>query len=267
MSRAELQRATPADGADRPLPQPGPRSAHGRQLVVVDFRAPEQLTIDLRADTAEVPWLSADEGLPGASRWQKTAKRLLDIVLGVLALSVLSPVLIVTALVVKLCSPGPVFYVQDRAGRLGEPFRCMKFRTMCVDAEAKRHELNGLNEVDGPVFKIRCDPRTTPVGRFLRKSSIDELPQLLHVLSGKMSLVGPRPLPVEEAAALTDWQAQRLLAKPGLTGIWQVSGRSDLDFHTWAQMDIEYIGDWSLWLDLKLLLRTVPAVLSGRGAY
>jgi lipopolysaccharide/colanic/teichoic acid biosynthesis glycosyltransferase len=139
---------------------------------------------------------------------------------------------------------------------------------MCRDAEAKRRELDEQNEVpDGVVFKIRHDPRITRMGRVLRRLSVDELPQLFHVLSGKMSLVGPRPPLPEEVAAYGAWEAQRLLVKPGLTCIWQVSGRSDLDFHTWVQMDIEYIRDWSLWLDLKLLLRTIPAVLSGHGAY
>jgi lipopolysaccharide/colanic/teichoic acid biosynthesis glycosyltransferase len=171
------------------------------------------------------------------------------------------------ALMVRLSSRGPVFYVSDRVGRRGRQFRFLKFRTMCYDAETKRHELDGQNEVDGPVFKIRVDPRITRVGRLLRKLSLDELPQFAHVLSGKMSLVGPRPPLPEEVAEYGAWEAQRLLVKPGLTCIWQVSGRSDLGFHTWMSMDIEYIRDWSLWLDLKLLARTPAAVLSGHGAY
>lgn len=267
IDRARLREGLLA-GENRSLPLP--RSKHhsppGRR-VVVDLRAPEQLTIDVREGAPETSWLQPGEGLPGASRWQKAAKRLVDMVLGIVALVALSPVFLFAALAVRLSSPGPVFFSQDRAGWRGEPFRFVKFRTMFSDAEARKEELGCRNEVDGPVFKIRSDPRTTRVGRVLRKLSVDELPQLFHVLSGKMSLVGPRPLPLEEAAALNEWQAQRLLVKPGLTGVWQVSGRSDLDFRTWVDMDVGYLRDWSLWLDLKLLVRTVPAVLSGRGAY
>ena len=249
------------------LAQPEPAAAPDRLRLVVDLRTPEQLAIDFREGAAETAWLRPDDGLLGASRWERAAKRLLDVVVGGLAIAMLSPVLLLAALMVKLGSPGPVLFAQDRTGWQGRGFRFLKFRTMGCDAEAKKHELDHRNEVDGPVFKIRRDPRITGVGRILRKLSVDELPQLVHVLSGKMTLVGPRPLPVDEAAALSSWEAQRLLVKPGLTGIWQVSGRSDLDFGTWARMDILYIRDWSLWLDLTLLLRTVPAVLSGRGAY
>jgi len=265
---ADAQYETAVESDRRPvLPEPEGGVVSDHLAVVVDLRAPEQLVIDLREGAAEALWLGPDEGLLGASRWERAAKRLLDVVVGGLAIAMLSPVLLLAALMVKLSSPGPVLFAQDRAGWRGRRFRFLKFRTMGRDAEAKRHELDDQNEVDGPAFKIRCDPRITGVGRVLRKLSVDELPQLVHVLSGKMSLVGPRPLPVEEAAGLGVWEAQRLLAKPGLTGIWQVSGRSDLDFGTWARMDIQYIRDWSLWLDLKLLVRTVPAVLSGRGAY
>jgi lipopolysaccharide/colanic/teichoic acid biosynthesis glycosyltransferase len=238
-----------------------------RLAVVVDLRTPEQLVIDLREEAAEPRLLIPEEGLLGAAGWQRAVKRLGDVLVGGLLLVGLSPVLLTAALLVVLSSRGPVFFAQERAGLQGRRFRFLKFRTMVCDAEARRCELEAHNEVDGPVFKIRRDPRITRVGRVLRKLSVDEVPQLLHVLSGKMSLIGPRPLPVGEAAGLSPWEAQRLLVKPGLTCIWQVSGRSDLDFRTWARMDIDYIRDWSLWLDLKLLLRTVPAVLSGRGAY
>ena len=187
--------------------------------------------------------------------------------IGALMLAALSPVLACAALMVKLSSRGPVFFAQERVGCRGRRFRFLKFRTMRDGAEEERCRLDGLNELDGPVFKIRDDPRITRAGRILRKFSVDELPQLFHVLSGKMSLVGPRPPLCEEVEAYSRWDAQRLLVKPGLTCIWQVSGRSNLSFHTWVDMDIEYIRRWSLWVDVKLLARTVPAVLSGRGAY
>ena len=252
----------------QPLARPALHVVPEHNGVVVDLRAaPEQLAIEIREETIERPFLASHEGLLGASQWERGVKRSIDVVGAVVAITVLSPLLVCAALMVKVSSRGPVFYAQDRAGWRGRPFRFLKFRSMCRDAHEKRHELDGQNEVDGPVFKIRDDPRITRVGRVLRKFSLDELPQLVHVLSGKMSLVGPRPLPTEEAAACDPWEAQRLLAKPGITCVWQVSGRSDLDFHTWVRMDIEYIRDWSVWVDLKLLARTVPAVLSGHGAY
>jgi lipopolysaccharide/colanic/teichoic acid biosynthesis glycosyltransferase len=265
--RAAPRSETAVERDQRPT-QPEPRAAPDHLRLVVDLRAPEQLTIDLQEGAAEAPWVMPNDGLLGASRWERGAKRLLDVVLAGLAVAVLSPVFLSAALMVKLSSRGPVFYAHDRVGCRGRRFRFLKFRTMCSDAEARRHELDGQNEVpDGVVFKIRKDPRVTRVGRVLRKLSVDELPQFIHVLSGKMSLVGPRPPLPEEVAAYGPWEAQRLLVRPGLTCIWQVSGRSDLDFRTWVRMDVEYIRDWSLWLDLKLLARTVPAVLAGHGAY
>ena len=262
-----MLRAVPATPVEldwpRPQPDPAPRAVDPG-AVVIDLRKPEQLAIDLRP---EAPFLRPTEGLLGASLLERAAKRLLDVTFSALAIAVLSPVLVAAAVMVAWSSPGPVFYAQDRVGCRGRRFRFLKFRTMCRDAEARRDELVDLNEVDGPVFKIRRDPRITTVGRVLRKLSLDELPQFFHVLSGKMSLVGPRPPLPHEVAAYNAWEAQRLLVKPGLTCIWQVSGRSELDFGTWVRMDIDYIRRWSLWFDLKLLLRTVPAVLSGRGAY
>lgn len=194
-------------------------------------------------------------------------KRTVDVVIAALALVVLSPVVLLTALVVKATSPGPVLFKQKRAGKDGREFDFYKFRTMEADAEAHREELIDLNEVSGPVFKIRDDPRMIPIGRFLRRTSIDELPQLWNVLRGDMCLVGPRPPIPDEVVEYSDWEIQRLAATPGITCIWQVSGRSELDFETWVRMDIEYIQKWSLWLDLKLLARTIPAVLSGEGAF
>jgi lipopolysaccharide/colanic/teichoic acid biosynthesis glycosyltransferase len=171
------------------------------------------------------------------------------------------------AAAVKLTSPDPMLFSQRRTGKHGREFSFHKFRTMGWNAEIKRDALLDLNEVDRPVFKIREDPLLTPVGRFMRHASIDELPLLWNVLRDEMSWGGPRPLPTEEAAQCSDWESQRLHVKPGITCIWQVSGRSDLDFESWVRMDLEYIEEWSLWFDLELLAKTIPAVLSGRGAY
>jgi lipopolysaccharide/colanic/teichoic acid biosynthesis glycosyltransferase len=206
-------------------------------------------------------------GLHAAARWQLTIKRAVDVIGASLALLLLSPVLIAAAIAVKLSSPGPVFYVSDRVGKDGVTFRFAKFRSMRSNAEYEKPHLVELNEATGPIFKVRDDPRMTKVGRVLRKLSIDEMPQLLHVLSGKMSLVGPRPPLPEEVVTYSEFEWQRLSVQPGITCIWQVSGRSDLDFDTWVQMDIQYIEEWTLSSDLRLLLRTVPAVLTGRGAY
>ena len=205
--------------------------------------------------------------LLGAAWWQLAVKRALDIVMSTLAIVVLTPLLLAVALLVIVTSPGPVFYVQERVGRGGQPFRMVKFRSMYRNAHDRREEHVGQNMHQGPIFKIRDDPRITPVGRAIRRLSIDELPQFFNVLMGHMSLVGPRPALPEEFLDYTERERERLLVKPGVTCIWQVSGRSDIDFQTWVDMDLDYIETWSLLLDLKLLVRTVPAVLTGRGAY
>lgn len=207
------------------------------------------------------------EGLLGAAWWRLAVKRTMDIVLSTLALVVLAPLLIAVALLVMVTSPGPVFYIHERVGRGAKPFRMVKFRSMYRNAHDLREDHVDQNMHQGPIFKIRDDPRITPVGRAMRKLSIDELPQFFNVLMGHMSLVGPRPALQEEFLDYTDRERERLLVKPGVTCIWQVSGRSDIDFHTWIDMDLEYIETWSLLLDLRLLVRTVPAVLTGRGAY
>ena len=194
-------------------------------------------------------------------------KRGLDVVGTVLGLIVLLPLFLTIALAIKLTSRGPVFFRQMRSGRGGKPFLIYKFRTMRVDAEERKQELLALNEQDGPAFKIRNDPRVTALGRFLRITSLDELPQLWNVLRGDMSLVGPRPLPCAEARACVSWQRQRLDVTPGLTCIWQVRGRSRVAFADWVRMDVEYIRKRSLWQDVKLLLLTVPAVIFRRGAH
>jgi exopolysaccharide biosynthesis polyprenyl glycosylphosphotransferase len=199
--------------------------------------------------------------------WPVLAKRALDFTVSLVALILLSPVLLIAAAVIKLTSPGPVFFMQNRVGLNKRRFRICKFRTMVADAEKKIRELEHMNEVSGPVFKIKHDPRITPLGRFLRKTSIDELPQLFNVLRGDMSLVGPRPLPVRDYEGFSkDWQRRRFSVRPGITCLWQVMGRSSIPFERWMELDLEYIDRWSLWLDLSILVRTIPAVLRGSGA-
>ncbi len=183
-------------------------------------------------------------------------------------LLLLSPVFLLTAIAVKFTSRGPVLFRQERGGRNGRPFTMLKFRTMRVGAETEQAELAARNELKGPAFKLSHDPRVTPLGHFLRRHSLDELPQLWNVLRGEMSLVGPRPLPLDEIGAIAAGaDRRRLSVKPGMTGLWQVSGRSDLaDFADWVRLDLAYIDQWSLWLDLKILLATIPVALLGRGA-
>jgi exopolysaccharide biosynthesis polyprenyl glycosylphosphotransferase len=193
-------------------------------------------------------------------------KRVIDVTGALLALLIAAPVLLIVAIAVKLEDGGPVFFVQQRSGLFGTPFPMLKFRSMCVDAEARRAALEARNEAEGPVFKIEDDPRITRVGRFIRRTSLDEFPQFWNVLRGDMSLVGPRPPLPSEVALYERWQMRRLSMKPGITCIWQVSGRSNLDFETWMRLDLLYIDTWSLFLDVKLLLRTIPAVVSGNGA-
>lgn len=203
---------------------------------------------------------------PNRSRAYLLTKRGMDLFVSVLGLIVSSPILLIAALAIKLEDPkGKVFYRQKRVGKNGSIFWCHKLRSMYADADARKAALMARNEMDGPVFKIRNDPRITKVGRVLRKLSIDELPQLYDVLIGKMSLVGPRPLPVSEAEACTAYQRQRELVKPGITCYWQVSGRNRLPFRKWIELDLKYIREQSLWTDLKILFRTIPAVLSGGG--
>ncbi len=200
--------------------------------------------------------------------WQGVIKQVIDFVGSLGALIGLSWFLALIALLVKLTSPGPIFFRQQRSGLNGRPFTLYKFRTMVTNAEQLKHELAAMNEMNGPVFKVTNDPRVTPVGKFLRKYSIDEFPQLFNVLRGEMSLVGPRPLPVDEVKRFNDLaHRRRLSVKPGLTCLWQVGGRNEVrDFKDWVRLDLEYIDNWSLWLDVKILCLTVPAVLAGTGA-
>ncbi len=194
-------------------------------------------------------------------------KRAIDLAMSVAVLALLVPSFLVVMLAIKLTSAGPIFFVQERIGLNKRRFRLYKFRTMVADAERQQAELEELNEVEGPVFKIRRDPRLTPIGRFLRRTSIDELPQLFNVLKGDMSLVGPRPLPVRDYEGFDeDWHRRRFSVRPGLTCLWQVSGRSSVGFDRWMELDMHYIDQWSLGLDLRILARTIPAVLWGTGA-
>jgi len=197
---------------------------------------------------------------------QLALKRLLDIAVAMLLLTLSLPALLVAMIAIKLTSPGSVLFKQERIGLNGRIFTLYKFRTMIADAHERRGEVSHLNEMTGPVFKAKDDPRVTAVGRFLRKFSLDELPQLWNVLKGDMSLVGPRPPIPEEVGAYQRWHRRRLSMKPGLTCLWQISGRNNVDFDRWMQLDLQYIDNWSPSLDLKILLRTIPAVLLGRGA-
>jgi exopolysaccharide biosynthesis polyprenyl glycosylphosphotransferase len=204
---------------------------------------------------------------PGLS-WALMAKGLIDVVGATVLVVATSPLFLLAALAIRITSPGPILFRQQRAGRHGRPFTMLKFRSMQTDAEMRRAELEAFNQMSGPVFKVEKDPRVTPVGRLLRATSIDELPQLLNVLQGHMSLVGPRPLPIYEVERFDNLaQRRRLSVKPGLTCLWQISGRNQItDFSDWVKLDLQYIDSWSLWLDIKILLQTVPAVLFGRGA-
>ena len=194
-------------------------------------------------------------------------KRTFDLLVSVISLIVLSPVLLVIALAIKLSSRGPVIYSSVRPGMAGKPFFCLKFRTMREHAEQIQDELEPLNELSGALFKIRDDPRMTRIGRLLRRFSLDELPQLVNVVRGEMSLVGPRPLPMRDFDRLEEWHKKRYLVLPGITGLWQVSGRADLDFDDLVRLDFLYLERWSIMLDLSILLKTIPAVLSRRGAF
>jgi len=218
----------------------------------------------------DVDWDSCLPERSSGLAWRvgQRVKRVIDAVLASALVVALLPLFLVVAALVRLTSRGPTFYVCEYVGRRGRRFMGYKFRTMVADAEAKKAELLHLNHMKGPAFKIRRDPRITPLGRFLRKFSIDELPQLWNVVKGDMSLVGPRPPLPEEWVEFKEWQRAKLAVVPGITCTWQVNGRSDIvDFDEWARLDLQYIERWSLWEDSKLLVRTIPAVLKGHGAY
>jgi exopolysaccharide biosynthesis polyprenyl glycosylphosphotransferase len=203
----------------------------------------------------------------GMHGWVVSLKRGIDCFVSLVLLILVSPLFLVIALLIKTTSAGPVVFVQERVGLNKRRFRMYKFRSMIANAEQCVSEIHHLNEVNGPVFKIRDDPRITSIGKVLRRTSIDELPQLINVLKGEMSLVGPRPLPVRDYEGFDqDWHRRRFSVRPGITCLWQVNGRSNLPFEKWMELDMQYIDQWSLWLDLKILARTVPAALKGSGA-
>jgi lipopolysaccharide/colanic/teichoic acid biosynthesis glycosyltransferase len=202
-----------------------------------------------------------------ASALDRRVKRAFDLTVALTGLVTTAPLLIGAAALIRLTGGAPVLFAQERVGLRGRRFRLLKLRTMIPAAEAQRSGLASRNELAGPPFKIRDDPRITPVGRLLRRFSIDELPQLVNVLKGEMSIVGPRPPTPDEVALYQPWQLRRLAVTPGLTCTWQISGRSLVDFDDWVRLDLEYIDRWSLARDFAIILRTVPAVLSGRGAW
>jgi len=199
--------------------------------------------------------------------WAMLFKEIFDRVIAFFLLIILSPLFLVIVLGIKFSSPGPILFRQQRCGLNGRKFTLYKFRSMVENAEKMQEQIKDLNETAGPVFKIRSDPRLTTFGRILRRSTLDELPQLINVLKGEMSLVGPRPPILSEVEKYDIWQRRRLSVKPGMTCLWQVRGRSELSFEKWMELDLAYIDNWSLWLDFKILWKTFPAVLSGRGAY
>ncbi len=203
----------------------------------------------------------------GCRGWRAGAKRGFDLVMASLGLIVAAPVMALVAVAVKLQSPGPVLFRQTRVGRRGQPFAMLKFRSMVLGAEEQSVAVRDLNEADGPLFKIQMDPRVTPVGRVLRRFSLDELPQLWNVICGQMSLVGPRPALASEVTGWSPQLHERLKVRPGITGLWQISGRSGASFADYTNLDLYYVDNWSLLTDLSILFKTIPAVLSRRGAY
>jgi lipopolysaccharide/colanic/teichoic acid biosynthesis glycosyltransferase len=236
--------------------------------MVIDLVRPEVAPPDMPVDAVWRAERLGAVGLLAARPWQRAAKRLIDILGSLALLILLSPLMLVIAVSIPLTSPGPVIYAQSRIGKGGRPFTMFKFRSMDRDAHDLRHlHAHRNRHTTGPVFKVPDDPRVTSVGRVIRRLSLDELPQLMNVLRGDMSLVGPRPALPEEFAVCSADVRQRTLVAPGLTCIWQVSGRSDVDFLRWVDMDLEYIRTWTLRLDLLLLVRTIPAVFRGNGAY
>ena len=235
-----------------------------RPRIVPDLFQMSLSMVDMQ-NVAGIPMLTPSE--TQLSPWARLFKRGIDVLGSALGLLILSPLLLIIAVAIRLDSPGPVIFSQPRVGRDGRLFRVYKFRTMVKEADRIKDQVRHLNEAQGPMFKIREDPRVTRMGRFLRRTSLDELPQFWNTLRGDMSLVGPRPALPDEVADYADWHRKRLATAPGITGLWQVSGRSDLPFDEMVLLDIYYIENWSPLLDLSILLRTVPSVLARSGAY
>ena len=255
-----------------------PRSSIGKIEALMQLCEIEGITVSVATDYFELKFAKARQsdlhGFPMLTFdsvpkdvWGLFLKRLFDIAVSAASLIILSPVFAAVAIAVKATSPGPVLFRQGRVSVNGRKFMLLKFRTMVADAETKLDGLRDKNEMSGPVFKIENDPRITKAGRFLRKFSLDELPQFWNVLMGDMSIVGPRPPIPSEVNEYDPWQRRRLSMRPGITCIWQVSGRNRItDFNEWARLDLEYIDNWSFWLDLKLFFKTIPVVLSAKGA-
>lgn len=232
-----------------------------RQLVLPEFHDGRRLGLDRQFGLPFVTLERSERSIEALA-----LKRAVDVFGSAAALVLLSPVFLVISLLILMTMGRPVLYSQDRIGHYGRRFRMHKFRSMIPDAERQKDALSASNEMSGPVFKIARDPRITPLGRILRKFSLDELPQFFNVLSGNMSLVGPRPLPIAEQQQISGPLRRRLSMRPGITGLWQVSGRSNMPFEQWMQKDLEYLDNWSNMLDIKLLLLTIPAIITGRGA-
>lgn len=218
--------------------------------------------IEQKEITAEVQYSSKFE----KSKGYYFLKRIIDIFGSLMGITLLSPIILITAIAIKLESKGPLIFAQERIGYFGKPFKMYKFRSMIENAEDLLDKLKDKNEMSGPMFKIKDDPRITKVGKFIRKTSIDELPQLVNVLKGEMSLVGPRPNLPKEVAQYTDFQRQKLLTKPGLTCYWQVMGRNSIDFEDWMKLDVKYIEERSIWIDIKLIFKTFSVLFGDENA-
>jgi exopolysaccharide biosynthesis polyprenyl glycosylphosphotransferase len=229
-----------------------------------DLEAP---TTPSLAGTESAPRHGAAGGTPNASPVYDFFKRVFDLAVSAIVFVLLLPVIPLIAIMIKLDSPGPVFFRQDRVGKGGRVFKFYKFRSMYQKAEQQKKDIEALNEQEGPVFKVKSDPRVTTVGRFLRRSSLDEIPQIFNVLKGDMSIVGPRPQIPAEVAQYQQWHRQRLDVIPGITCLWQISGRSHIAFSEWMRLDMEYVNSRGMRTDLMILLRTIPAVIARKGAY
>ncbi len=255
----------PANGSGHAAPHPaGFANGHARPRVGAHASSHGPRSASLAASVAPVLPFETPEA---SGFYLRFGKRALDIAGALVALILAAPIVALIAALIRLESRGPVFYKSVRVGRGGRPFTFYKLRSMVKDADRKRHKIAHMNEADGPIFKIARDPRITRVGRFIRTTSLDEIPQFYNVLIGDMSLVGPRPPIPEEVAQYEPWQLRRLDVRPGITCLWQISGRSRIGFQEWMRLDLEYIKHQSFGLDLKILLRTIPAVLSREGAY
>lgn len=224
----------------------------------------ETIPSQLEWEAARILQVAPNERTQSIARMEPV-KRAFDVVFSFCTLIVTIPIFLVVALAIKLDSPGPVFYLSDRIGKRGRGFRCVKFRTMVIDAEQRKADLMHMNERDGVLFKVAKDPRVTRLGRWLRKYSIDELPQFWNVLRGEMSVVGPRPPLGDEVKSYELSHLRRLEVTPGITGLWQVQGRQDPSFSSYVSLDVSYIDNWSIWLDLNIMLRTIAVVFAGTG--